>query len=89
MAAPVTMLMTKAAGPRCHAPQMVKGGTIIDRSLAKARKGVGELAVSTPSIAPRTGSRSVETQRATSTPGMPTARNAACQPASPIGAPTG
>ena len=38
---------------------------------------------------PRIGSRSVETQSASSRPGMPTARNAACQPTSPSGAPTG
>ncbi len=62
---------------------------MVAKSWTNWRNGAGELGLTAPSIVPRTGSRSVATHSATINPGMPTARNAACHPTSPIGPPIG
>ena len=42
-----------------------------------------------PSARPRIGSMRVATHKASNSPGMPTAMNAACQPTKPSGPPPG
>ena len=75
--------------PRAAAPKTVKGGMTWKSSCRKPRNGAGSSGVGKPSIAPRTGSRRVSTHSASSSPGMPTARKAACQPTRPSGPPPG
>jgi hypothetical protein len=82
-------LRASARDPSRAAPISVKGGTIVTSSSKNARKGAGWAGVEMPSDRPRGGSRRVKVQAATSSPGKPTARNAACHPTSPSGPPPG
>ena len=65
----------------------VSGGRIAASSRPKSRQALGRtIGCGSPSEAPRCGSRSESTHKAINSPGMPTARKAACQPTSPSGA---
>ena len=78
--------------PASHPPQrdQRQRRRIVTSSPRKARNGAGCLSGSgSPSTAPRIGSFSVAIQIATSSPGNPTERNAACHPTSPNGPPAG
>jgi len=76
----IATLTSAAAGPRRAAWISVKGGSSIDRSTKKSASG---WRVPLAASGWRAGSRSEATHSASSTPGTPTARKAACQPVNP------
>ena len=78
--AATSWLANRGRAPRRAAPISVSGGRMVSSSAPNTRKGVGCGACASPSDWPRTGSRSVAIQPATSSPGNPSARNATCQP---------
>ena len=88
-AASPARLMPSARAPLRAACTSVNGGMTLDSSVKNFGHGEGSGGLNMPSDMPRSGSRRVSTHSASSSPGRPTARKAACQPTRPRGPPPG